>query len=228
MICISSQELNFCIFLHLFFLLSFTEVSPLDRSIYSPGECGGAWTLIKIVHMWKSDLKAGCFQHWLKGVSRTNTDVISILLKLPQALFGQFRIYNNLWGPLSHLKIYYPVNPQPKKQFVITHLQRAGRCILSSRREGRSLKRAHCQLRQSVLVWTHSVQEEHIRQCFEEQHHMTRCQIYLTANSFLWSGTEYMKRISLLQCVWQRSLVFSIVKHVPDDHPCVHPDSEQN
>lgn len=115
---------------------------------------------------------------------------------------------------------------ESRNQLLVMHVHGPRQCILLNRRGGRSLKRAVCQARQ--LVWTHSVQEEHNGQCFEEQRHMTKCQIYLTANSFPWSETEYMRRISLLQCVWQRTLVFSIIKHVPDDHPCVYPDSEQS
>lgn len=88
-------------------------------------------------------------------------------------------------------------------------------------------KRAVCQQKQLVSVWTLCWRSAP-RQCTDEEHRTTKCQLYLTANSFLWSGTEYMKRISLLRCVWQRSLVFSTVKNIPDDHPCFNPGSEQS
>lgn len=172
-------------------------------------------------------------------VSRTRPDVISTNFKLPKTFYCPFLFFsfcflflNSSFARCVEKKQLFPVNqpPPPKKKlFVRPHLQRHRiLCPVRRRRGGRSLKRTVCQLKTLVSAWIHSVQEEHIRQCTEEQLHMTKCQVYLTANSFLWSGTEYMKRISLLQCVWQRSLVFSTVKHVPDDHPCVNPDSEQS
>lgn len=159
-------------------------------------------------------------------VLRTRTDVTNTHIRLSQDFVLPI-FFNTFTARYVERKLNYPVNLQPKNQFVRIHLSRHRMLCACRGERWEVFKGAGGQLKQLVSVWTHSVQE-HIRQCTAVQHHMSKCQIYLTANSFLWSGTEYMKRISLLQCVWQRSLVFSIVKHVPDDHPCVNPDSEQS
>lgn len=166
-------------------------------------------------------------------VSITRTDVIITNVRLAPAFFIapfffffpflNYFLYHTCWAKLN-----YPVQYATQKPICQNTSAETQDAVPCQTERWEVFKRAVCQLKQLVSVWTRSAQEEHIRQCTDEQRHMTKCQIYLTANSFLWSGTEYMKRISLLQCVWQWSLVFSIVKHVPDDHPCVNPDSEQS
>lgn len=55
-------------------------------------------------------------------------------------------------------------------------------------------KRALCQQKQLVCVWTRCWRNV-LGNALTENTTRTKCQIYLTANSFLWSGTEYVKRI---------------------------------
>lgn len=184
------------------------------------------------IHKWTSSglnasfVKRIKFQ-WEEQMSSTSTSGSHLSLYLPIFSFFIF-FYIYFAGRVKKENLLFRRSTNRKKHLAEHICRDSGVLSCKTAERWEVFKRAVCQLKQLVSVWTHSVQEEHIKQCTDDQRHMTKCQIYLTAEPPLWSGTEYLRRIFLLQCVWQRSLVFSIVKHVPDDHPCVKPDSEQS